>query len=265
MVVRPGAAAAQPCRAEQGEASNAHRRAVFFHCQGEFRDLVTQYATSHIAWDGSNRYFSDGISVECGNTLVQNNSIIDATDVGIDLFGPMAGASGAQASQVYGNYVLNAGNGAFGGIVADSGEDASYQAYGCQAGQAQTSFVGALIGNNTLWTGANGHMGIAVSVGVRPWYPDALTGYGVTVSGNNSGSQTIFTTDGIALSGMCQASIHDSSFALNLQVYQDNTCTPDVIIFAPGYGEGSVIYNNSPANNFDYREVSACIHDVPLP
>ena len=108
-------------------------------------------------------------------------------------------------------------------------------------------------------------MGIAVSVGVRPWYPDTLTGYGVTVSGNNSGSQTIFTTDGIALSGMCQASIHDNSFALNLQVYQDNTCTPDVIIFAPGYGEGSVIYNNSPTNNCDHREVSACIHDVPLP
>lgn len=74
-------------------------------CSGQFcftGNLVTAYSSSHF-----NQDWSDGLSVACEHATVQDNTVIDATDVGIVLF---RAYPAVQQSTVADNTILNAGN-----------------------------------------------------------------------------------------------------------------------------------------------------------
>lgn len=100
-------------------------------------NLVTGYASSHT----NTGDWSDGISVACENATITGNTVIDATDVGIVIF---RAYPADQKSTVASNTVLNAGNSAFGGIVADPLSDSP---------PVNPSFAGASVHGNTLGPG----------------------------------------------------------------------------------------------------------------
>lgn len=148
-------------------------------------NLVTVYASQHV---GS--AFSDGLSIACENATVEQNQIVDATDAGIVLF---RAEPAVQRSEVSWNYILNSGNSAFVGVASD------------HLAVSGVRFAGALIANNTIWTGPNAHIDIVLLVGTRavPY----LTGYGsgAAFTNNTTGSFTARTNIGIAVDGMFDA------------------------------------------------------------
>ncbi|MEU4703272.1 DUF4214 domain-containing protein [Nonomuraea dietziae] len=74
-------------------------------------NLITAYSSDH-----KGAKWTDGLSVACENATIEDNGVIDATDVGIVLF---RSSPAVQRSSVRGNLVLNAGNSAFGAIGVD--------------------------------------------------------------------------------------------------------------------------------------------------
>jgi hypothetical protein len=150
---------------------------------------------------------SDGLSIGCEDTLVQNNAVIDATDVAIVVF-PVS-ATVPQASRVTGNTVIHAGISAQGSIAVDS----LFASAGDAPGTASRSFVGGSIDGNTLWMGGSVTAQIAVSVGGRPWYgSNGLTFTGGSVTGNTSAGLPVRAASIIAVSGALNTTVSNNSF-----------------------------------------------------
>lgn len=191
-------------------------------------NLITTYSSTHrpIGW-------ADGLSISCENATVENNEIIDATDVPIVLF---RACPAVQASTVRFNTALNAGNSAYGGIVADALTPA-FQNASCTGAP---SFAGSTISNNTLWTGA-GHYDIALSVGTRAWFgTSSITATGASFQFNTSGSQPVRVDTGIGVSGMLGATVLSNT--LNTQLVNSGAC-PNFAVAASvsaGYASGSI-------------------------
>ncbi|HVT18530.1 MAG TPA: DUF4214 domain-containing protein [Thermoanaerobaculia bacterium] len=186
------------------------------------QNLVTAYSTSHF-----NFLWSDGVSIACENTTVYDNEIVDATDVGIVLFD---GGTAVQRSQVYHNRILNSGNSAYGGIVADPWTGAGIQ----------HDYTGAAVYDNTLWTGA-AHYEIVLSLGNRPWFDNnSATGIGVSFTSNNTGSFSANANTGIVVSGMLNVTEQNNNLSLNLNHY---CACPQVAVAAAvsaGYASGNI-------------------------
>lgn len=154
-------------------------------------NLVTAYGSKH-----SDGQWTDGISVSCENALVEDNSVVDATDVGIVLFY----AKNAQKSIVRNNTVVNIGTSAFGGIVADPLQDGK--------GTKTHNFTGAQFTNNLLWTSGAAHMDIAISVGTRPWFGvNSDKGDGIQFLDNTTGTLSVNAYVGIAIQGMTNVKV----------------------------------------------------------
>jgi|GEM_PF-3593392 len=163
--------------------------------------------------------WSDGIATSCQQTIIKDNEVIDASDVGILTY--RSYGSVPQKSQVYNNRVLNAGNSVFGGIVADplSLKSQQLQQYpACMAKSANPTephcdFTGLSFYNNTLWSGPDVHFVIGVSVGTRAWgffKPDAATGSGAKFTNNGNGISAINVAVPLYVSGMNNATVKDN-------------------------------------------------------
>ncbi len=158
-------------------------------------NVVTAYSSLH-----ANQQWADGISVGCENTLVENNQIVDPTDVGIVVF---TAYPATQRSVVTHNTVISAGNSAFGAMGFDPLQGRSAGA---------PDFTGSTISDNTLWSGPNTHFIIGLAVGSRPWYSQGSIGYGAEATGNTTGGiQTRFGA-GIVVSGMNDATVQSNVF-----------------------------------------------------
>lgn len=191
-------------------------------------NLITTYSSTHrpSGW-------ADGLSISCENAVVEHNEIIDATDVPIVLF---RACPAVQASTVRFNTMLNAGNSAYGGLVADA-LTAAFQNASCTG---TPSFAGSTISNNTLWTGA-GHYDIGISVGTRAWFgTSSITATGATVQFNTSGSQPVRVDTGIGVSGMLNATVLSNT--LNSVLVNSGNC-PNFAVAASvsaGFASGSI-------------------------
>jgi hypothetical protein len=176
-------------------------------------NLVTAYSSEHHMHDNTGRW-TDGISVACERATVRNNAVIDATDVGIVLFGaPPA----TQASVIQDNLVLSAGNAAYGAIVLDP-----------LTTRGTNDFTGTRVSRNTFWTASNTHFDIGISVGTRPWFGKrADPGIGAVVTANTTGTLTAVVDTGIAISGMYNVVVQHNN--LNLDIRNVSRC-PDVRI-----------------------------------
>jgi hypothetical protein len=161
-------------------------------------NVITAYSSQH-----ADEQWTDGISAGCENTLVKFNQIVDATDVGIVVF---TAYPATQRSTVTDNTVISAGNSAFGAMGFDPLQNRSAGA---------PNFTGALISDNTLWSGPNTHFIIGLAVGTRPWYPSGSIGYGASAIGNTTaGIRTQFGA-GIVVSGMDGATVQQNLFEAN--------------------------------------------------
>jgi hypothetical protein len=183
------------------------------------QNLVTAYASSHV----NTGDWSDGISVGCENATVTGNTVIDATDVGIVLF---RAYPADQKSTVASNTVLNAGNSAFGGIVADPLSSSP---------TVKPSFAGATVHNNTLWTGPGASYGIGLSLGTAAWFSSPNIGSGVSFTSN---SLTGNVTEGMAVSGMLNVTATGNT--LNVTLGQFVSCPKAEIAVDPQLGSGTI-------------------------
>ncbi|MHB8717578.1 MAG: DUF4214 domain-containing protein [Candidatus Dormibacteria bacterium] len=126
-------------------------------------NLIECYSSEHYMLPGlSMDTWTDGISNHCEGALIEDNSIVDATDVAIVSF--MCGDNGVQRSIVRRNTVLQAGNSGYGGIVSDP--------FLTREGKGRFSFEGHRVDENLVLTSPVTHLDIGISVGTRAWFGD---------------------------------------------------------------------------------------------
>jgi uncharacterized protein DUF4214 len=195
-------------------------------------NLITAYSSSHTQTND----WSDGISTACENTTVENNTVIDATDVGIVMF---RAYPAVQKSVVADNTILNAGNAAFGGIVADPLSSSP---------TVSPSFAGASVRSNTLWTGPGAFYHIGLSVGSAAWFASPNIASGASFTGN---TLTANATEAIAVSGMLNATVTGNT--LNWTPGQHGRCPQAEIAVDPQRGSGTI---QSPVTSV---QVLSCI------
>lgn len=118
-------------------------------------NLVTAYETAH------HQNWADGITIASTKGTVENNTVIDATDVGIIVFRYVSeGQTIPQTTVVRNNTILNLGNSAYAGIDID--------AWNKQG--ATQNFRGTLFENNALWTSYKAHQHICLSLATLAWH-----------------------------------------------------------------------------------------------
>jgi Domain of unknown function (DUF4214) len=183
-------------------------------------NLSTQYATSHV--DTSD--WSDGISVGCENATVTGNTVIDATDVGIVFF---RACPATQKSTVASNTILNAGNPAFGGIVADPLNQPA----------CSPSFARSSVHSNTLWTGPTSYFGIGLSLGTAAWFSTPNIGSGASFTSNTLTGNVV---EGMTVSGMLNVTATGNTLNVTPQSESGISCPPAEIAVDPQYGSGNI-------------------------
>ncbi|MBZ9644483.1 right-handed parallel beta-helix repeat-containing protein [Streptomyces sp. PSKA30] len=110
-------------------------------------------------------HWADGISLSCGNTIVEGNKITDATDGGIVIFG-------APGSQIRNNTITAQNQVLLGGINM------------VDYGPVDGNYTGTVVSGNTI-NAAGSLIKIAVAMGTRPWGCGSTgVNYGGTVINN---------------------------------------------------------------------------------
>lgn len=177
-------------------------------------NIVTAYNSR---WDSST-WWSDGISVGATRVLVQYNFVIDATDVGIVLFG---NDRLGQKSIIRDNYVSSPANNCFAAIGVDPGHIITIDGTTYGTTGNPINYNGCQIKNNAILTGRYSFFQIGVSNGIRSWGGiDRASGTGVLVEGNSFGLQASNSNFGISItnSGIFNTYVTGNIFNTNLSV-----------------------------------------------
>lgn len=187
-------------------------------------NLITAYASRH---DGD---FSDGISSYCDNTVIENNGIVDTTDVGIILFPPSLG--GVQRSQVRYNTVLSAGNSGYGAYAVDA-----------TVGHPEPpDFTGSRVHDNVFWSGGRTHVDIGLAVGTRAWFGSlSSTGIGASFTNNSTGGVVTRVGAGVAVAGMSGVTVTGN--VLRVSFADEASPCPRAVVGASvsaGYASGTI-------------------------
>ena len=124
-------------------------------------NLVTCYASNH-----NNLRVTDGITHAARNSIIENNHVVDATDVAIIPFRYLStnpanlhNPDEPQDSKVRNNRVINLGNSAFAGLDIEPWYNQGTTIY----------FTGCEFINNEMWTSMKAHMHIAIGVAPTAW------------------------------------------------------------------------------------------------
>lgn len=179
------------------------------------------------SWSSDHRdnRWVNGIAVGCEDATVTSNTVLDASDAGITLRGQ--GTSTAQASEVSGNTVINAGDSAFAAIALDPGRNVG--GTGDAARTSSRSFSGASVRANTLFNGARSPLAVGIGVGGRAWYGTrAFNGSGASVTANGTGGAGLHAQNGIVVSGMLSATVSSNTLSPTL-VSGVSSCTSAAI------------------------------------
>lgn len=119
-------------------------------------NLITAYETRHYE-----SKWADGITVASTNCMIENNTVIDATDVGIILFRFVSnGYTEPQNSIVRNNTIINVGNSAYAAIDIDAWNNQ----------KATQNFTGTLFEGNAIWTSFRAHYHICLSLATLAWH-----------------------------------------------------------------------------------------------
>ncbi len=173
------------------------------------KNLITEYTSCHSKRDGPDLWV-DGISTSCENTLIEDNQIVDATDVGIVIY--RGTASTTQRSVARRNIVLGAGHAAWAALVADPMFGPASRQY---------DFTGTRFENNWIWTG-DGHFDVGMLVGTAAiaWNAQTDIGRGAAFVDNSVGWPALACSArvdmGIVVSGMLDATVTGNRLGLEL-------------------------------------------------
>ncbi len=167
------------------------------------RNLITAYSANHGYSDNS-----DGLTMRGENLDIENNQIVDATDIGIVLF---ATNGTTQASTIKNNTIVSAGNSMNAPISADPTTGGNTP--GSVLDYSKTTFS-----TNTFWTGPVTTFDFGIVAGARERFPSstATNGSGAVFTNNTTGSLSARVRAGIAVAGMLNVSItNDGSHPLS--------------------------------------------------
>jgi hypothetical protein len=198
-------------------------------------NLIDAYTSSHY-----NNLWADGLTIACENATIENNEIVDASDVPIVVFGA---PPTTQVSVVRNNRILNVGNSAYGGLGFDAWKD----------GGLLVSFNGARIENNLIWSGPSVHYDIGLAVGTRPWFGNSSNkGSGAAMVNNTSGISKINVDLGISVSGMLNATVTGNT--LDMTILNVSPCPTMAVAAAvsAGWASGNI-------QPYIDRDVSQCV------
>lgn len=131
---------------------------------------------------------------------------------------------------------MDAGNSAFGGIVADPLTDSP---------PVNPSFAGSSVTGNTLWTGLSASFGIGLSLGSSAWFSTPNIASGTSFTGN---SLTGNVTEGMTVSGMLNVTATGNALTVTLGPYVP--CPEAEIAVDPQLGSGTI---QSPITSVDVR------------
>jgi hypothetical protein len=180
-------------------------------------NVITAYSNDHYLTrqtpDGNTTgTWSDGVSVNCADTVVEGNEIVDTGGVAVAVYPATAEPRSdvAQRSSIIDNKIVSAGVPMYAGIVADP----QYFVPG-KGERRDFDFTGTKIIGNTLWTAPNTHFVIGISAGTRPWYAGSAmvgpnSGSGSTIADNTTGELSARVRTGIAISGMTDVTLGDN-------------------------------------------------------
>lgn len=189
-------------------------------------NLITAYGSTHT---GSG--WSDGISVSCSGIMVERNSVVDATDVGIVVF---RAHPDRQDSIVRNNVVLNAGNSAYGALVSDPLNSLDTNFSSSYPLGTILDFTGTQFNDNLVWSGPNVHLDFIISNGTRPWFgSNTYTGKGAQFYNNTSGAETVTAFTGISVSGMLQTMVQANAFKVLPGPSNIANCGQRNVVLAP--------------------------------
>lgn len=166
-------------------------------------NLVTAYSANHGFTDNS-----DGLTMRCDNLDIENNNIVDVTDVGIVLFSK-DGAK--QSSTINNNTIVSAGSSINGPISSDP-------ITGDNTPGSTLDYSGTTFSNNIFWTGPNTSFDFGIVAGAREWFPTSknTNATGAKYINNTTGSLSARVRAGIAVAGMLNVTIsNDSSHPLS--------------------------------------------------
>ncbi|RZI41523.1 DUF4214 domain-containing protein [Herbaspirillum sp. HC18] len=217
-------------------------------------NLLTTYTSAHIP-DRTNSWIADGISQHASGGLIQNNHIIDPTDVGIVLFGHPGATQTSSASS---NIIVHAGLDAYGSAGFDTTDP---NCVFCQ-------FSGNIT-NNQILAGRERHVDIMLFAGTAPWaIPDCTSGTrcgtGASVTSNSTiwgdVNQRVKVQVGLLVDGMMNATTSGNALYIepvNIQPGLSGSC------FAQAGGTGIVNHTGHYSGSVQeegHNPVHSCIN-----
>ena len=241
-------------------------------CEGQVIDgnLITAYASANAPDGMGQAQWADGIGVFCEGATVTDNELIDVSDTGIVLYGVQHRDLGpaTQHSQVTGNTVFSAGNAAHVAL----GADAVGECLGVRAGPVvpcldvfdTRSFVGALVADNVLWTGARTHFDVGLLVGSRPlWGDHGILAHGAAFVDNTTPNPTRVNM-GVSVLGMFDTTLVGNGGQFTLLDTRPaivNLKCPQVDVGIGGPALASVLPGAQPGVQHD--DADGCVLPAP--
>jgi Domain of unknown function (DUF4214) len=158
------------------------------------RNLVTAYSSIH-----GFEFNSDGLTMECEGLTLENNDIVDVSDIGIVLFN----APGVrQHSRVAGNTIVSAGISTNAAISSDPSTG--------NPGGSSLDYRGTIFRDNVLWTGPHTAFDFGIEAGAREFFLSPANnsdGFGAAYVNNTTGILSAQVRAGIAVAGMLEVII----------------------------------------------------------
>jgi Domain of unknown function (DUF4214) len=194
-------------------------------------NLLTAYSSDHGFIDPA-----DGFTMNCEGLDVENNSIVDVSDVGIVLF---ATSGVRQHSKISNNSIVSAGNSMNAAISSDPSTG--------NPGGSSLDYTGTVFENNMFWTGPYTTFDFGVEAGGREFFVLPINnsnGFGAMYINNTTGWLSARVRAGIAVAGMLDVTItNDESHPLDFIPVSFASGAPAAV--CPG---GAVIVEASVGN-----------------
>lgn len=178
-------------------------------------NLTVGYASHHVRGTTSNYYtWADGISQHVNNGIVQNNDIVDPTDVGIVIFGH---TGKMQSNSAASNTIVHAGLSAYGSMGLDTTQCSGAPAVSPPNCAFSTS-SGAGLTNNTILAGSTQRVDIMLFNGTAPWkWNTSGCGAGYCGTGGQISNNSTIQNDTSQTVMVEKATVQDAMLNANTQ------------------------------------------------
>ena len=211
--------------------TNMATTAVFTNVRVD-HNLITCYTSTNTD------NWTDGLTFQARG-IVEYNTIIDATDVGIVLFRDWTDAD--QDTIVRYNKIISAGNSAFAALHVDA-----------WFGEKEHSYEGACFYENELWTSMKTHFNLALSAASVAWHYEGNEAHGVAFYNNYTPEGlSVVCGVGIAVDGMKNATMRGNSMHVYIANIETDVFGTNLIMFNDKDYDGDVQkpYTDAPVHN----------------